>query len=289
MKKVKKNVFNLRELQDRVSRSRATHGPLSPVPGTTYATPSVPTNGDTPTHRPNQGIRGKPGSLTIAIPSLISSLEKNEGYRIGILGESGAGKTSAIKHFLAIPFDGVTLIHDEKAGNPQFDGYTVQYANIASVPDNVDTVVFRGDPYNRTTVEVNSVALLALKLARLRIPVRLVIDELDRAVTDGGRALNSPAVRECITQGRAMKLCVLWSTQLPQRAPVEMLDNASAIVLGRCGPRAVNYLDQRCFFTDDETASIKGLKTHYEDNRTVGELVVHRNGKPWDGRVYSNE
>lgn len=227
-------------------------------------------------------------SLTSAIPDLIRSLEKHEGYRIGVLGESGAGKTSAIKLFLAQPFDGITLIHDEKAGPPQFEGFRVERASLSGVPNEAHTVVFRGDPFKSTRVDVDSVAKLALKLARYKVPVRLVIDELDRAVSPGGKALTSEAVRECITQGRAMGLCVLWSTQLPQRAPVEMLDNASALVIGRCGPRAANYLEERCYMTNDVVSAIMNLRAHYEDNRTVGELCVWRNGKKWNGVVYEN-
>lgn len=139
-------------------------------------------------------------------------------------------------------------------------------------------VGFRGDAYAGQRCEVEDVAALAMSLARARIPVRLVIDETDRAMSDAGRKLEAPSLRECFTVGRTMKLSVIWSTQTPQRAPEVALNQSSSIGLFRLEAPALNYLDGQLGFDREMLAVVRQLPE--------GDFVLFRSGHPWDRTVY---
>lgn len=235
------------------------------------------------------------GGVKAVIEACQSAASKGEGYRVGVIGESGGGKTSLLRALLdAMPFDGLTLIHDEKPGKAtQYAGLRSPYVQTDRVGlghlhrRDVGTVIFRGDPMRGTVTTAHDVALLAVELGRKQVPVRLVIDELDSATTDGGMRLASTAVRFCLTQGRAVNISVLCSTQLPVRMPSEVIDNLTVLVATRCGPRSLQYLRNRAFFDDAVVEALGRLRAHYEDG-APGELVVLRAGRDWDGRVLRN-
>lgn len=268
------------------------------VGGRVEVSPPAPVQPDTSSHYPRKTSDWvRPNRISEEIPHLLSTIEsKQEGYRVGVIGETGCGKTSALKILLSRRWNGITLIHDEKPARVgQFHDLKVKHAttDICSLNHlrgiDANTVVFRGDPMKRTSVPVDAVAELAIQMAQMGIPVRLVIDELDRAVSDGGKVLASQSVRFCITQGRALGLSVLWSTQMPMRTPAELLDNSSVLIMGRMGPKSANYLTDRQHFGMSLTEQIQHLKGHYEFNDGPGELVIYQNGKKWDNRVYLNE
>ena len=183
-----------------------------------------------------------------------------------------------------LPDQSLVLIHDDKRASPEYPGvrYFATTDEMLATPtaelDQLSEAGFRGDPYRGVVCEVDQVAQLALGFARQRHRVRLVVDELDRALTPGGRELRSEYLRACLTQGRAMGLSVLWGTQTPQRVPREALDQASSLSLFRLGPRALNYLDSVCLFDPAMLARVQTLD--------VGDFVLWRNGYPWDRCVY---
>ena len=178
----------------------------------------------------------------------------------------------------------LVLIHDDKRAQPEYPEvrYFRDPGQLLELPADqaaeLSAAAFRGDAYQGVSCQVDQVAGLALQLARARIPVRLVVDELERAVSPGGRELEAENLRLCFTQGRAMGLSVLWGTQTPQRVPREVLDQSSSIGIFRVGPRALNYLDERCFFDPEMLAAVERLE--------VGQFVIWRNGFRWDRCVY---
>jgi hypothetical protein len=209
-----------------------------------------------------------------------------EGFRHGWIGDSGMGKSFAnsatIEAALAKGLLGVA--HDDTKLDAQCPGFVrVNVAQLEARPPNEEedaagAICFRGNPYDGTVVEVEEVAAFALRLARGRVRTLLVIDELDRAVTPGGKELCSLSLRTALTQGRALGLCVSWTTQSPARAPKEVLDQATTIGIFRLGPRAMNYVDGVLFFDADMLTIVPTLQ--------VGDFVLHRPGSPWDRTVY---
>lgn len=212
-----------------------------------------------------------------AVEVITEPERRGEGWRHGWLGNTGKGKTTAIKRLLEHKTgDTLTLIHDDTKAVAQYEGQVVELLEQAK--DEATELVFRGDPFRGTFVEPDAVAELALKFARAKIPTRFVIDELDRACSQSGRELNSQNVRMCFTLGRAMRLSVLWTTQAPQRAPREVMDQSTTIALCSLGPRALNYLDERLLFDPALLAVVPTLN--------VGEFVLYQSGREWDRKIY---
>src|SRR5205814_1444411 len=111
----------------------------------------------------------------------------------------GQGKTTCIRKLLEMttPRDSITLIHDDSKRDAQYSS-TVTDDWTKAAPD-AEAVTVRGDPFTGKLIDPEYVAELALQIARAaRVSVRLVIDELDRACTPGGRELAGEKFRECL-------------------------------------------------------------------------------------------
>lgn len=207
-----------------------------------------------------------------------------DGVRHVWLGDSGSGKSVANARLISAAAGlGLTVLaHDDTKAEAQIDGPTrVSPSEIGEISDAESAagiLVFRGDPYAGRACEVEDVAALAVRLARQRVRVALVIEELDRAVTPGGRELCAPSLRIALTQGRSMGLCVFSTTQSPARAPREVVDQATSIAFFRLGPRALNYLDSTLWLDSQLLRLIPVLGDF--------EFVLHRPGRPFDGRIY---
>ncbi len=177
----------------------------------------------------------------------------------------------------------LTLIHDVKhADRCQYPGWktTDPATALDNVPDGATSIVFRNDPYAGIYVNPDDVCALALRLARARMPVRLCIDELSKVVTDGGKALTAPSFRECNSEGGAMGLSIISSTQDPHRCPETVLASATAVVIGNLGPREVNYLDGPLCFDSDMMEIVPTLQK--------GQFVIRFSGESvWDRTVYT--
>lgn len=234
------------------------------------------------TARPGGSFRSGTGAQAIA---LITELERTgNGWRCGLLGNTGTGKTTAARALLRHRAgQQLTLIHDDSKAHPEYPG--VPYVlKLHQAPAGAAVVGFRGDPYAGTRVDVDDVAGLAVELARARIPVRLVVDELNKAVSDGGKSLTAPQLSEAMTAGRTMGLSVVWGTQSPTRIPTVVLDQSSAIMLFQLGPRALNYLDERLGMDPEMLAVVPTLHAHPHPD--AGDFVLHRPGYPWDRTIY---
>ena len=115
----------------------------------------------------------------------------------------------------------LVLIHDDSKARPEYPHvrYFHTPAQLLGTPaDEVDQLAaaaFRGDPYGGVVCEVEDVAALALQAARARIPCRLVVDEWERAMSDGGRKMEAPSLRTCLTTGRSMALSVAGGVESP--------------------------------------------------------------------------
>jgi hypothetical protein len=195
------------------------------------------------------------------------------------------GKTVAARRLLEQP-GRLTLIHDVSKAKAEYDVKAFAtpaefLAQPAGEIAHLSALSFRGDPWRGVQCDVEPVAALAMQLIRARVPTRLVIDELDRAVSEGGRALESDSLRDAFVVGRSMGLDVVWSTQTPQRVPLVVGDQSSSMGLFRLGPRAINFLDERMFFDPEMLEVIQWLE--------VGDFVLHVPGQPWDRAIYRFE
>ena len=239
-------------------------------------------NSPIPQERPGESREIQRASFADAIAVITEPERRGEGFRHGWLGNTGSGKTTAIRKLLYdFKGDCLTLIHDDSKRWPQYasDGKEGGvYQTLKMAPDSASVITVRGNPLKGELVEPEELAQAAIKIGMAGIPVRFVIDELDRACSPGGRVLLGTHVRTCLVRGRALQLSVIWSTQAPQRAPLEFVDQSTTIGLCQLGPRALNYLSDRLFFDKDLLEIVPKLK--------VGEFVLYEQGKDWDRKIY---
>lgn len=267
-----------RERVEKMQEMRQQRGTAQKPAGIVRVPSSPPSIGAS--DRTNPTVSPK-GSFAEAVGIITASLKGGEGYRHGWLGNTGAGKTVGIKALLRAT-DTFTLIHDDTKLAPQYDvAPAACVTRFFDAPDDARTVLFRGDPFKGTVVEVEPLAVLTRQIAMsTRKPTRFVVDELDRACTTGGKELASPTLRLLMTQGRSMGISVVWSTQAPQRMPREIIDQSSTIAICQLGPRALNYLDERLCFDKEFLDAVPTLKTF--------QFVLYENGKPWNGQIYTS-
>jgi hypothetical protein len=232
------------------------------------------------TPAPRRGVSRAGGAAALAL--ITAPADKGDGWRHGWVGDTGTGKTWAMRELVAVPGQ-LVLIHDDSKAVAEFDcPYLRTPAHLEAMkPEQVrgwHAVAFCGCAWEGIRVQVEDVAALALKYSRIRVRSRLVVDELNRAVSEGGQALESDSLREAFTAGRSMGLSVAYGTQTPQRIPTVILDQSSSIGIFRLGPRALNYLDRVCMFDEE----MLGVASTLE----VGDFVIHRPGHPWDRTIY---
>lgn len=223
-------------------------------------------------------VRGiQRGSFADAAAIITAPERTRQGFRGGWLANTGKGKTTSIRWFLqkySVGF--LNLIHDDKERDPFYPGAVVD--RFEDAPGEAAQVVVRGDPVRGTWIEPDQVAALALELARSGVATRLVIDECDRACSPGGRTCTEN-VRKAFTVGRSLGLSVLYSGQIPQRIPTEILDLSSFVALGQLNTRSINYLDERLYFDPTMLEVLPSLG--------VGEFVLHLPGEEWNRTIYT--
>lgn len=178
------------------------------------------------------------------------------------------------------------LILDDKGPAPQYAG--LQRANVAHLkrelpqPDQDGRlIVFRGLTLRTgEACAADEVARAAFEISMLEGAPRVLvsIDELRRAVSPAGREWRAPEVARLFSEGGGLGVSISWTTQSPQRIPLEAFDQTETYCLFRHGRRAVNYL------ADQDMVEPELLELLPELQR--GEFVFVDSGAPWDGRVY---
>lgn len=230
---------------------------------------------------PQPSLRRRDGAAALAL--ITEPLRRGDGWRHLWLGDTGTGKTVAMRALVDHPGQ-LVLIHDDSKARPEYPHvrYFHTPAELLAAPADevaeLGAAAFRGDPYSGVVCEVEDVAALALQAARARMPCRLVVDEWERAMSDGGRKMEAPSLRTCLTTGRSMALSVAGGAQIPQRVGDVVINSASSCGLFRLGPGGLNYLDERLYFDRRMLDVVVNLQ--------VGDFVLHRPGFPWDGCVY---
>ena len=234
--------------------------------------------------RPGPGPRLQRRGGGQALALITEPMKRRDGWRHLWLGDTGTGKTYAQHRLVDLPGQ-LTFIHDDSKADREYDRDGVRYfrtaAELEALPvdeANFTAAAFRGDPYAGVVCEVEEVADLTLRCARRRWPTRLVVDEWDRAMSDGGRKLEAPSLRTCLIFGRTMGLSVAGGAQIPQRVGDVIYNSASSVGLFRCGPAACNYIEERLQWDREMTEVIPTL--------AVGDFLLHRPGQPWDRTVY---
>jgi hypothetical protein len=228
------------------------------------------------------------------IPTILSPLfkKKPEGFRHLWLGDTGMGKTYAnnilindniIKKRL---IDIVLTVDDKDPEKSQYGGYQVINPNHLKYrfPSKEESrhINFRGVAYRRDlrdTVSPDDVAQMGWDLIRESpVSVLINVDELADA-TNGHQGWLGDVTAQIYRKGRAVRLSVVATTQLPQLLPREAFALSETIGIFRMDAREASYLVKYRVLTPEMETQITKL--------TVGEFMLYRKGGGgWDGKIY---
>lgn len=220
-----------------------------------------------------------------------------EGPRVGILGDSGCGKTEAMRRLILeylrrMPGAPVFVI-DDKEARAQFPGQERRDARdmVRRKPNKEPrVVVFRGDRFARATGEVDpeEIAEIQWNMAQRGKPSLVVYDELDKAANMAmWKKGDASTVRWAFIKGRSSGAATIWGTQETQAVPREAFNQSSCIICFRLVGNPLRLLRERGYLEGGDVASvISTLPGDELPPHRRGYFVLLRRGRPWDQKVY---
>jgi hypothetical protein len=258
------------------------------------------TSTEKPSHAalPPTTARGlRPGSEAADI--VFSCLDHGEAPQIGVLGDTGAGKTTAMRALVAEYLKrspGIVLAVDDKERAARYTGVERKSrADLAARPITSDererfgrVIVFRGDMLAAVDADPEEVAAFAWDLARLGKPTLVVHDELNRE-----KVVKNMAWRKGVTwipnsfaKGRAVGVGDLWGSQSPQDAPIAVFEQSSAILCFKLAGMGLEKLRHRGYLDGGAEKVIPTLHAMDAPPAQRGDFVLLQRGQPWNGAVY---
>jgi hypothetical protein len=228
-----------------------------------------------------------------AAEEIFAPLAWNEAPRVGMLGDSGTGKTQAAQHlveYYVAHTTGTAVVIDDKHTPARFRGQERRdVAEIGTRPPDVEprVIVLRGQIWAGETVNAESVARFGWAMAARRRKVLLVYDELARAADDDGEWLRGvERIPAAFGQGRSVGIASLWSTQSPQQVPRTAFEQSSCILCFRLAGMGLALLRRRDYLAGGVESVISSLPGEDVPPAERGIFVVLRRGRPWDGRRF---
>jgi hypothetical protein len=226
-----------------------------------------------------------------------SPLDHGEGPRIGILGDSGCGKTEAMRRLIKMYLEKMSkapvFIVDDKEARAQFEGQERRDRDdfMAHPPKKEPrVVVFRGDRFDRSRGEVDpeTIAEIQWGMAQAGRPSMVVYDELDKAANMAQwKRGDSSTIRWAFVKGRSSGASSLWGTQETQAVPREAFNQSSCILCFRLVGNPLRLLRERGYLEGGDVASvIASLPGDELPPKQRGFFVLLRRGRPWDEKVY---
>ncbi|HXD98229.1 MAG TPA: hypothetical protein VN646_16895 [Candidatus Acidoferrum sp.] len=235
-----------------------------------------------------------------ALREALSSLERSgEAPRIGLLGNTGAGKTRAaeeiVRGYLRCS-SGLVIVVDAKA-NRRYDG-VLDAARVAvreSVSDvrarpllpGTRVLIFRSPIFKGVDADPNAIAELSWSLAGSKTPTLTVNDELVPHCADYGQWVGGKGgwVKRSFVQGREHGIGQLWCTTTPQGVPIEAFGQSRLWVFQLAG-QDLSLLRRRNFLIGVPPGLVEELAGEPRPFEERGEFVCLLSGRPWDGRIY---
>lgn len=223
---------------------------------------------------------------------MLSQTDHGEGVRVGIVGDSGTGKTHAAQAFVAAYLErlpGYVLVADAKCER-RFGGQ--EYASVAELAARPPApepriLSFRGDPWSGVDLRPDEVAALAWRIGARRRVTLTVLDELDGSAARAGQwRRGTEWIPRTFTQGRAHGLSVLWGAQAPQAAPREAFGQSDYLLCFRLAGAELRLLKERGYLGGVPPELVPGLPGATSPPAERGAFVLLARGLPWDGQVY---
>jgi len=234
-----------------------------------------------------------------AAVEVLAQLDHGESPHVGLLGDTGTGKTTAAQELVALYLErspGSVLIADDKelrprfAGNERRDREDLRLHPIDPEGPNPRVIVFRGEPARGVMADPEEIAELAWRRVARGRKTLLVIDEL----VAGREELTKNAqwrkgityVPRSFTMGRQPGVGALWGAQTPQLVPIDPFEQSSAILCFRLAGLGLAKLKERDYLAGGADLVIPLLHGPPLPPAERGDFVLLRRGQPWNGKIY---
>lgn len=221
-------------------------------------------------------------------------LRWGEGPRIGLLGDSGTGKTHAALELVAEyarRSQGIVIVVDGKGLRTRFAGQErIDYDDVTARPPAPEprAIILRGDVRAGVDVQPEDAARLSWKLASRPRPFTslVVYDELTDAAEGGRWKEKHSAIGRAFRQGRDVGISCLWGSQSPQDCPREVFEQSSVILCSRLAGRGLRYLHELDYLEGGAADVLPTLPGDDSPPTERGVFLALRRGRPWDRTLY---
>lgn len=223
-----------------------------------------------------------------------SSLQYGEAGRIGVIGDTGAGKSTAMRALIREYMKrspGLVVVIDDKGPRQRFEGQARR--DIADLrknpmdPKGPRVVVLRGDCFAGYKVDREEVADYSWKIVGRHQPCLVVNDELKEAAAGGQWKSGSLWLPRSFSQGREVGLSQLWGTQDTQEVPPEAFNQTRVIFCFKIAGNGLRLLGQRNYTIGEGVEeALPALPGEDDPPALRGAHVMLRRGKPWNGKFY---
>jgi len=242
-------------------------------------------------------VAGTPSPGDEAAEEVLAQLDQGEAPIVGIIGDTGTGKTTAAERLVEKykrKSPGSVFIADDKELRPRFAGQ--ERRDVADLrahpldPDLGRVVVFRGDPTRGELTDPERMAELAWKRVARGRKTLLVVDEL---IAGRGDLSKNAQWRKGIeflpksfTAGRAVGVATIWGAQSPQLVPIDPFEQSNAIMCFRIAGMGLAKLKERDYLAGGVDVVIPRLHGPPQPRETRGDFVLLLRGQPWNGKIY---
>lgn len=232
-----------------------------------------------------------------AIDEALAQLDYGEAPQIGVLGDTGCGKTTLTLELVEAYLrrsPGSVLVVDDKELTTKFRGQErSDVDDLRARPIDWQlgrVVIFRGQPGRGERVELEEVAELAWARAQKSRKTLVVYDELiagrETLCKNTQWRAGVTWVPRSFTMGRSPGIADIWGAQSPVDVPNEVFNQSSAIFTFRLAGTGLAKLKERDYLAGGVADVVPRLSGPPRPPGERGEFVLLRRGQPWNGHLY---